>query len=312
MFSPEEQVHWYLQSTFAYTTVNLGLSAIQAFMWTYLVILCIEATPETRKRRLPYLSASLVILLLSSASAILRGLHVYTVLLEVTPGLNGVEAMIQISNAAWARLVAPANLLGDLAIRIADAVLVYRCYIVWVNYPWVPLVPALLWLAATGVNLRTYISFGFWNETLNAVGVSLTVGLNILITLLITFRLIRAHKRLSIALPNTNHRLYFGIVAILVESAAPIGIFGVGVIVTRLLSKSSDTAWKAAPVFNILYDAAAILGPQLIIFRVATGVSWTNKTETSAAFSRGIAFVEPGQTKFDSESIQARYLETHR
>lgn len=27
---------------------------------------------------------------------------------------------------------------------------VYRCYIVWVNYPWVPLVPALLWLAAAG------------------------------------------------------------------------------------------------------------------------------------------------------------------
>lgn len=93
-------------------------------MWTYLIVLFIEATPETRKRRLPYLAASLAILLLFSASAVLRGLYMYTVLLDVTPSLDAVEVAIQISNAAWARLLAPANLLGDLAIRIADAVLV--------------------------------------------------------------------------------------------------------------------------------------------------------------------------------------------
>lgn len=111
-----------------------------------------------------------------------------------------------------------------------------------------------------GVNLRTYIPLRFWNETLNAVGVSLTVSLNILITSLITFRLIRAHRRLSRALPYSTYHagIYCAIVAILVESAAPIGIFGIGVVVTRLMANGSDTAWKAAPVFNILYDAAAV------------------------------------------------------
>jgi hypothetical protein len=112
------------------------------------------------------------------------------------------------------------------------------------------------------VNLRTYIPFGFWNETLNAVGISLTVALNILITSLITFRLLRVHKRLSMALPHYHtryhERLYFGIVAILVESAAPLGVFGIGVVITRLLSQTYDPAWKAAPVFNTLYDASAV------------------------------------------------------
>jgi hypothetical protein len=125
MFSLHEQLNWYLQTTFAYTTIIISLSSIQIFMWTYLLVLFLElASPETRKTRLPYLIASLAILLLSTASAVLRGLYAYTVLLDVTPNLDAVDVAIQISNTVWARLLAPANLLGDLALRIADAVLV--------------------------------------------------------------------------------------------------------------------------------------------------------------------------------------------
>ena len=62
--------------------------------------------------------------------------------------------------------------------------------------------------------------------------ISLSVALNIIVTGMICFRLLRMRARMQEVLPLEMSRTYTNVVAILVESAAPLSILGIGVIVT--------------------------------------------------------------------------------
>lgn len=62
---------------------------------------------------------------------------------------------------------------------------------------------------------------------LAAASVFLTVSTNIVVTSLITFRLLRARRTLAKALPSADMRPYTSVIAILVESAVPLTIFGI-------------------------------------------------------------------------------------
>jgi hypothetical protein len=95
-------------------------------MWAYMVSLYLEAPLATRRKRLPYIIASLVILLLSSATAIIEGVYTYTVLFLVVPGPENVEAGIAVADAYQSQLLSAASLMWDISIWIADAVLVGR------------------------------------------------------------------------------------------------------------------------------------------------------------------------------------------
>ncbi|RXW13158.1 hypothetical protein EST38_g12693, partial [Candolleomyces aberdarensis] len=55
----------------------------------------------------------------------------------------------------------------------------------------------------------------------------LTVSTNVMVTSMISFHLIRARRSLSKVLPSRDLKLYTGVVALLLESALPLSIFGV-------------------------------------------------------------------------------------
>ena len=68
------------------------------------------------------------------------------------------------------------------------------------------------------------------NDTANsesAASTFLTVSTNIIVTSFITFRLLRARRTLAKLLPSADAQLYTGVIAILIESAAPLTIFGI-------------------------------------------------------------------------------------
>ena len=98
--------------------------AIQLFMWLYMVSFYVDASTETRKRRLPYILASLVILLLSSAANITSSIHTYQILFEIAPGLENLDASLDILDKYYLKLAAPASLVGDIGLRVTDLVLV--------------------------------------------------------------------------------------------------------------------------------------------------------------------------------------------
>ena len=173
--------------------------------------------------------------------------------------------------------------------------------------------------------MRSYIPFGFWDDKINAADVFLLVTLNVVLTCLISFRLVRAQRRFVSALPNTDHRVFMGAVTILVESAAPVMVFGVGLAVSILYGEKTFRAYQASTIFQMLFNYSAVseakparllliigwillqtITSQFIIFRVATGTSWANRMDASAILSRSIQFTGPGRARLsegDEESI---------
>jgi hypothetical protein len=68
----------------------------------------------------------------------------------------------------------------------------------------------------------------------------LTVSTNIFVTSLITFRLLRARRALAKVLPSADMGVYTGVIALLVESAAPLTIFGVIAAILQQISANSN------------------------------------------------------------------------
>ena len=64
--------------------------------------------------------------------------------------------------------------------------------------------------------------------------VSLSVNLNIIVTSMICFRLLRMRALLRQALNSEMSRMYTNIAAMLIESSAPLSIIGIGVLVTSV------------------------------------------------------------------------------
>ncbi|RXW17424.1 hypothetical protein EST38_g8430 [Candolleomyces aberdarensis] len=109
----------------------------------------------------------------------------------------------------------------------------------------------------------------------------LTVSTNVIVTTLITIRLLRAKRALANLLPLADVRVYTGVIAILIESAAPLTIFGVitAVLGVQRISSSPYRTSEGIIVCNYLFDGLfysfCALSPHMIIFRVTTGRSFT-------------------------------------
>ena len=78
---------------------------------------------------------------------------------------------------------------------------------------------------------------------------SLTVTLNIIVTSMICFRLLRARALTLGALSPEMSRMYTSIVAILIESAAPFTIIGIGLVVTT--AKNSPLTYAFADIWSL-------------------------------------------------------------
>jgi hypothetical protein len=79
------------------------------------------------------------------------------------------------------------------------------------------------------------------------------VSTNILVTGLIIFRLLRARWNLTKVLPSADVQVYTGVIAILVESAAPLTIFGIISIIQ--LNWPSPARTPGFYVCNYLFQA---------------------------------------------------------
>ena len=93
-------------------------------MWLYMVSLYGDASLEMRRKRRPYLAISLVLLVLHCAADICWAIQMYSLLFAVPPGLEDYESYVEILIKYDEKFGAPASLIADLALRLADAVLV--------------------------------------------------------------------------------------------------------------------------------------------------------------------------------------------
>ena len=94
-------------------------------MWLYMMSFYMDASWETKRRRLPYLCASFIVLALFLASSVVTAVTVYQSLLEAVPGPENIEYTMAVLSKEQNRLfISVSSLLADLAYRVSDVVLV--------------------------------------------------------------------------------------------------------------------------------------------------------------------------------------------
>ncbi|RXW20457.1 hypothetical protein EST38_g5391 [Candolleomyces aberdarensis] len=124
----------------------------------------------------------------------------------------------------------------------------------------------------------------------------LIVSTNIIVTALIVFRLLRARQNLTKLLPSADVGVYTGVIAMLIESAAPPAIFGIIVAAITLgrvsgaLSNSSEGTVVCSVLFVGLFYSFCSLSPHMIIFRVTTGRSFTKLPSAKGVPTNPIQF----------------------
>jgi len=166
---------------------------------------------------------------------------------------------------------------------LADAVLLYRMFVVWDRNLVVMVFPLLAFTASTSLSILavfqaaqphsskwSHASFEFelpyW---------ALTVSLNLVITIAVVYRLLTM-RRAVISIFGTDHaKMYTSIISMVVESAAIYATTGIVCIIAFAMKS------------NVLNFLQPILGqvvcicPELIILRVSHGRAWTTSVTRS-------------------------------
>jgi len=169
---------------------------------------------------------------------------------------------------------------------LTDGLVLYRCFIIWKDNYFVMIIPMLIYLASTALSIVMVYQTArpganFWSTlTINyAVPYwSLTISLNIVVTLLISGRLFMLRKRMRDALGPQYAKKYTSAIAMLVESAA---IYtGTGLLFLISYARNSYIQNLIWPILVSAMPAA----PLLILLRVASGNGFSRDTTTVLAF----------------------------
>ncbi|TBU51881.1 hypothetical protein BD310DRAFT_890234 [Dichomitus squalens] len=169
-----------------------------------------------------------------------------------------------------------------VANALADGVLLWRVYAVY-NSIWAVLFPLLVYLASTAMSILSVFqssrpTASLWTSTTVQFTVpyfSISIGLNILLTLLLVGRLLYFGYNTRRAIGSDHLAPYVSIATMLIESAAPYAITGLIFIVTY--ARNSNVQNLILPVLS----QVMCISPELIILRVATGSAVSTKISTT-------------------------------
>ncbi|KAJ6577398.1 hypothetical protein B0H19DRAFT_871059, partial [Mycena capillaripes] len=175
---------------------------------------------------------------------------------------------------------------------LGDGLMLYRCYVFWSSTSiWIIAFPAVLYLASICACQLLYKCFrlivwlsksGKPNGDFFGPGTAnffipwlvLTITFNIITTSMISFRLFTISRSMRNVLSKERAQVYTGVIAILVESALPFTLLGIGYLITYVRNAPEEL------FFADVWGCFASLSPQAIILRVAMGSAWSKKTVT--------------------------------
>jgi len=195
---------------------------------------------------------------------------------------GGSAAYFEAHASVWYQTMGTGS--GVLLQLMSDGLLIYRCLVVW-NDRRVLICPCFIWLAAlaTGILMLYVDSNGnFFVGIAAQFGVaytSISIGLNVVLTSLICGRIIHHGRQSRQYLGSTSSSTYYGIVAIIVESAIPYTLSGIAFVTVFALNSDLTI------LFLSIYVMFGCLSPQLLILRVASGRAWKKDTSTVTAMS---------------------------
>ncbi|KAF9234862.1 hypothetical protein BU15DRAFT_52017 [Melanogaster broomeanus] len=224
---------------------------------------------------------------------------------------GGSAAYLQAYASAWYQTMGTGS--GILLQLMSDGLLIYRCLIIW-NDRRVLIFPCFLWLAALGMGIvQLYVDGSpngdFFVGIAAQVGVayiSIAICLNIVLTSLICGRIIHYGRQFGQYLGSASSSTYYGVVAIIVESAIPYTLSGIAFVVAYALNSDLTIS------FLSIYVMFTCLSPQFLMLRVASGRAWnrdTISTVTGMTFRRSSdALTSPGFSRSDRTDTTVVYL----
>ncbi|KAI5898409.1 uncharacterized protein SCHCODRAFT_02612001 [Schizophyllum commune H4-8] len=187
----------------------------------------------------------------------------------------------------------PMDVLGNagyiIANFFADALLLYRCYVVWAKKWWIIVIPGCVFIASTTMSIFLLYQVSQPTESLWLhvdVGLtyfSLSLAVNLLLTLLIVGRLLSLSNQVTRMLGSQHARTYTSVAALLVESAAPYAVVNLIFIVTYGIGSPGSNV--VLPVLSQIMCTSSVL----IILRVANGRAWSQQTTEIARNRAGIS-----------------------
>ncbi|KAH6908916.1 hypothetical protein BKA70DRAFT_1188727 [Coprinopsis sp. MPI-PUGE-AT-0042] len=292
----------FAKSRYANTTLTYMDIGIQLFMCLYGLSIFLEGSKEARKGKLGFILMSFAIFVTSAIPAVIDSVEVAKLLLDAGPtGSDILQTWRETHTLSWMGIFSTVMLL--LYIGIGDALMIWRCSVVWDDHKWVVIPPVLSLIASTASGIASLCMEKESVAAALAVSTVLcSVGVSIMVTILIIGRLIHRRQGVLDLFPNRKpSRMYTSAVATLVEAAAPLAIFGIALAVITLvryftvLSDKQRPHWRVAyDVFSLLYYSFSVsspvgsypsridlynqaLSPQMIIFRVTSGKSWKKR-----------------------------------
>ncbi|KAJ8514883.1 hypothetical protein ONZ45_g7629 [Pleurotus djamor] len=181
-----------------------------------------------------------------------------------------------------------------------DAFLLYRCYVVWMGPLQIPvmILPVLIYTAsvATSVALLVFSSHpgaSYSSDLVQAFGASnwsLSLALNIILTLLISGRLLWHRARIQKVIGHRHGQVYTTIMAISIESAALYAAFEIIVLAVFLTNNPTENVFFPVagniqvcssnypyPLMINKLNEPKVIVPQFIIMRIAQGLSFTTQ-----------------------------------
>ncbi|KAF7290715.1 hypothetical protein MIND_01312200 [Mycena indigotica] len=204
------------------------------------------------------------------------------------------------------------NMMGVIAYVVlswlADGLVLWRFWLIWGSNYTYAVFPALMLLGSIVSSLALIVaSFqladSFWAARSVQFGTaywSLSIALNVLLTLLITGRILLIRRRIKRSLGPQHAGKYFSAAAMIVESAALYA--GVGLLFLGAYVKGSALQNLVFPVLGQVQGIA----PMLILARVAQGRAWSQSTveATAAGGMRGPPATIPLGSLHDRSAVE--------
>ncbi|KAK0501049.1 hypothetical protein EDD18DRAFT_1348498 [Armillaria luteobubalina] len=182
-------------------------------------------------------------------------------------------------------LILEAGIPGAICSILADAIMIWRCWIVWGCRSLIILVPFLLLIAATTCKILSlygeYASQGIFTAFLPLLYSSFVLATTLLCTLLIIFRIVTVARAAGDV--GSGLRAYRHTLEVLVESSA---LYSISLILYMAIDEQDNVLFS---YFDSLAAFARGIAPTLLIGRVAAGHarpddSWKGSAMSSLHF----------------------------
>lgn len=320
------------KSVYSSVTISILTVGVQMFMCFYGLSVFLQTPKERRQGRARFTMISFVIWILYTFMTGLEASTDFEVLFSSEPnGISYLNRHAEMwSNRLWWLGLHDLSLYFYIA--LGDGLMVWRCYLLWQHrkWKWLTFFPFLTSLAflISGICLTFVPVTTPMSRRLIVTYIMLSVGTNIQVTALILSRLFHTRRSLTQVLPASQvSKIYGEATAVLIESAAPLALFGVcsaAMVITRLHASDHvgipiQARFVVADfTLSSVYYSFCALSPQMIIFRVTTGRTSKNTQETKARtipsqpieFARELNTTSTGTTQMDGGLSEERFKHT--